>query len=275
MSIKLCLYSPPFPGTKSYYEVIDLAVKYGLSGVEGFCQYELATPDTDAAKRIREYADSRNIIFPCFSVYALYAADKDTTEMMKRYVDVAKILGSPYLHHTIVGECEHMDKVMPYKEELFENGVRAVREIYDYCESIGIKAIYEEQGYIFNGIEEYGRFLEAVDRPVGVVADFGNIYESKDSLSDFLKAYGHRAVHAHIKDVVLTADNPDGTGLESMTGKYMHEAEVGKGIVDIKEAITMLKSFGYDGYYGLEFSAKENNSTYIADSIKLIQSLDN
>ena len=64
MSIKLCLYSPPFPGTKSYYEVIDLAVKYGLSGVEGFCQYELATPDTDAAKRIREYADSRKILFP-------------------------------------------------------------------------------------------------------------------------------------------------------------------------------------------------------------------
>lgn len=267
---KLCFYAPPFPKTKSYYEMIDLAVEYGLTAVEGFCQYEFEDPDENTAMKIREYADSKNIIFPCFSVFTEYASDRENIERLKKYANIAKILGSPYLHHTIVGECE-CSKVLPYKEELFRSGVQAVREIYDYCESIGVKAIYEEQGYIFNGVKEFGYFLESVDRPVGVVADFGNIYMSKDDLLEFLKAYAHRVVHAHIKDVVLSDKKGNGKDLESLSGKYMNEVEIGKGIVDIKEAIKILKNAGYDGYYGLEFSASEDNSPIISESIRIIE----
>ena len=270
---KLCFYTPPFPNVKSYYEMIDLAAKYNLPAVEGFCFFEFNEPDEDAAKKIREYADSKNIVFPCFSVFVDFAAEPQNVQKLKGYANVAKILGSPYLHHTIVGEFEKSKRVIPNKEELFENGVRAVQEIYDYSECIGIKAIFEEQGYIFNGLDGFGKFLNAVNRDVGVVADFGNIYESADNLYDFLDEFAPRVVHAHIKDVILSDENLDGNGLDSLSGKYMYDAEIGKGIVDINKAVKILKKSGYDGYYGLEFSLKEENHEALKGIIDYIDNL--
>lgn len=270
--MKLCFYTPPFPRIKSYYEIIDVAAEYGLNAVEGFCCFELANPDKDAAKRIKEYAENKNIIFPCFSVFTKFASGTENVEKLKKYADVAKILGSPYLHHTIVGEFADSKKVLPYKEQLTKSGIEAVREVYDYGASIGIKTIYEEQGYIFNGIKGFGELINAVERDIGVVADFGNIYESEDDLLDFLKVYADKVVHAHIKDVYLTDINTDSRGLESLSGKYMYDASIGTGIVNFKEAIKILKEAGYNGYYGLEFSVKDDNSPVIAESINLIKS---
>ena len=273
MSNKLCFYTKPFPGIKSYYDMIDAAAEYQLYAVEGLNHFELEIPDIEEAKKIREYADKKHVVFPCFSAFVQFAAERDTVKRLKAYAEVAKILGSPYLHHTIVGECKAPDKVMPYKEELFAKGTQAVREVYDYAESIGIKAIYEEQGYIFNGVKEFGRFLEQVDRNVGVVADLGNIYQSGDDVIAFIKAHGNRVVHVHIKDVTLTDANPTGGGLKTLAGKYMHPAEVGAGDVKIKEAIRLLENMGYDGYYGLEITLDDANPEYIQKSIQQIKAL--
>ncbi len=265
---KMCFYMAPFPGVKSYYDMIDAAAELNLGAVEGFCMFEFETPDVEAAKKIREYADSKQVTFPCFSVFVDFAADAETTKRLKGYAEVAKILGSPYLHHTIVGEFSDSSKILPHKEEYFAKGVAAVREVYDYAESIGIRTIFEEQGYVFNGIEGFGRFLDTVDRNVGVVADFGNIYESRDDLLDFIRTYGDKVVHAHIKDVILSEDNLDGKGFDSLTGKFFRSAQVGTGIVKIKEAIDLLKTFGYDGYYGLEFGVEDADA--MAETIKML-----
>lgn len=272
MEKKLCFYTPPFPRVKSYYEMIDLAVEFGLYAVEGLNIFEFEKPDVEAAKKLREYADSKNVVIPCFSVFARFAAEKETTQKLKGYADVAKILGSPFLHHTIVGEFADYEKVLSNKEELFKNGVLAVREIYDYAQSIGVQCIYEEQGFIFNGIEGFGRLIKEVDRNVGVVADFGNIYESKDNAPDFIAKFSDKAVHAHIKDVKLLDTNENGKGFKTLAGKYFSEAPVGKGVANVKECINILKKSGYDGYYGLEFGAKEDNSPYMAETIELIKS---
>lgn len=271
MKSKLCFYATPFPRVKSYYDMIDAAVQYGLNAVEGFCIFEFEQPDVEAAKKIREYADSKNVIFPCFSVFAKFAAEKETTEKLKGYADVAKILGSPYLHHTIVGEFADPDKVLCDKEEHFQKGIIAVREIFDYAQSIGIKAIYEEQGYIFNGLEGFGRLVEEVNRDIGVVADFGNIYESRDNLLDFIEKFASKIVHAHIKDVKLLDSNEDGKGLKTTNGKYFFDAEVGKGDAKVREGIELLKKYGYNGYWGLEFSAKDDASPLIENSINLLK----
>lgn len=270
MDKKLCFYTPPFPHIKSYYDMIDTAVEYGLNAVEGFCFFEFENPDIEAAKKLREYADKKNVTIPCFSVFAEFATERETIEKLKGYADVAKILGSPFLHHTIVGEFADASKVLPRKEELFQKGVLAVREIFDYAQSIGIRAIYEEQGYIYNGIEGFGRLIEEVDRNVGVVADFGNIYESSDDLLSFIEKFSDKIVHAHIKDVKLLDTNEGGTGFETMNGKYFFDAKVGEGDAKVKEAIELLKKVGYDGYYGLEFAADNDNSPLIRESIDLI-----
>ena len=275
MNKKICFYMPPFPCVQSYRDMIDVAEKYGVSAVEGFSTLDFKLPDKEAAKRIREYADSKNIVFPCFSVY-INLVGKDSAKMIQRakdYADVASILGSPYLHHTIACEFSEPDNVLPYKEELFEKGISAVREIYDYAESIGVKAIYEEQGYLFNGVEGFGRFLNAVEREVGVVADFGNIYQSGDNTIDFIKAYSDRFAHAHIKEIFLTDTNETGRGLKTLDGKYMNETPIGHGEVKIKEAVDRLKKSGYSGYYGIEYGAKDDGSPLIGEALELVDAL--
>lgn len=274
MTNKVCFYMPPFPRVKSYFDMIDVACEYKLTGVEGFCTLDLENPDKEAARKIREYADSKNIKFPCFSVY-INLVGKDSEEMKKRlkgYADVASILGSPYLHHTIANDFSEPDNVIPFKEEFFTKGIEAVRETYDYAESLGIKTIYEEQGYLFNGVEGFGRFLEAVDREVGVVADFANIYQSVDDIKDFIRAFSDRFVHAHIKDVTLDETDKTGDGMKTLRGGYMNEAEIGKGCVNCGEVIELLKKSGYNGYYGIEYGAKSDDSSAISDALRLIDS---
>lgn len=276
MNSKICFYTPPpFPGIKTYNDMIDTAVKYEVSGIEGFCNLDFENPDIEAAKRVREYADSKGIKFPCFSVY-INVVGEDADEMVERlkgYADVAKILGSPYLHHTIANDFSNPDNVLPYKEELFKKGIESVRKVYDYAESIGIRTIYEEQGYLFNGVKGYERFIDTVDRNVGVVADFANIYQAGDEILDFVKKFGDRVVHAHIKDITLTDTNETGEGLKTLKDQYMNEAEIGKGIVDIKGTIDILKKAGYNGSYGIEYGAPEDDSPTIKNALDYIDSL--
>ena len=254
---KLCFYTPPYPGLTSWKDMIDAAVSCGLHAVEGYCMLELGTPDIEAAKRIREYADKKQVVFPCFSLYAPLASEMVSD--LQAYADVAKILGSPYLHHTIVAGRDYKN-ILPRKETLFAEGIEAVRQVYDYAESIGVKAIYEEQGYIFNGVEGFGAFLDAVDREVGVVADFGNIYQTGDGFLEFVEAYKEKVVHAHIKDIIIKDENPDGKGLATLNGTFMFPSPAGTGIVPIREGIDLLKAAGYDGYYGIEFQKESEEA---------------
>ncbi len=258
MKNKLCFYSRPLPGIKSYREMLDISAEYGFDKIEGFCMLDFAEPDIEAAKELRKYADSLGIGFSCFSVYINLVGD-DRDEQLARilkYADVAKELGSPYLHHTIAADFCNPDKTTANRELYFERGIEAVRKVYDYCESIGIRAIYEEQGYIFNGVNSFGEFLDKVGRDIGVVCDFANICQSGDKIEDFIKRFGKRCVHAHIKDVSL--NNIQGeTGLPLLGGGFMHEAEIGKGDINIDGALKLLSECGYDGYFGIEYGSPD------------------
>ncbi|MBR5543568.1 MAG: sugar phosphate isomerase/epimerase [Oscillospiraceae bacterium] len=272
MNEKICFYWAPFPRVKSYYDMIDVSAEYGMTAIEGFSMFEFQTPDVEAAKKIRQYADSKNVKFVCFSVYINLVGEDSAEKLrtLKGYADVARILGSPYLHHTIANAFSHPEKIVPRREELFEKGVCAVREIYDYAKSIGVRTIYEEQGYVFNGIDGFGRFLDTVDRNVGVVADFANICQAGEDVLGFIDKYSDRIVHAHIKDVTITEEDRSGDEMKTLTGKYMNEAVIGEGIVRIKEGISRLQKLGYSGYYGIEYSAKSDDSPTVANSISFI-----
>lgn len=274
MNEKICFYIPPSPDITSYYDMIDTAVEYNLKCIEGFCNFEFETPDIAAAEKIREYADSKNIKFACFSVYINLVGDdcNEMIERMKGYAHVASILGSPYLHHTIANDFFNPQNIIPHNDEYFSKGIKAVREIYDYAEALGIKAIYENQGYVFNGVEAFGKFLHEVNRNVGVVADFGNIYQADDKIENFINAFSDRIVHVHIKDVALSNNKDNASALETRNGNYMTEVEIGTGDIDFKNAIFLLKSKGYDGYFAIEYGAAEENSPIIDRTLNLINS---
>lgn len=256
MNRKISFYTPPYPGMSSYIQLIDAAVEHGLTAVEGFCNFEFTEPDLEAAKRIRAYADSRGIVIPCFSLFCNVSGEdaKENVARLCKYAEVAAVLGSPYLHHTIANDFGNPQGILANKEALFEQGVKSVREVYDYAQTLGVRAIYEDQGFVFNGVAGFRRFLDTVDRNVGAVADFGNIAQMEEGVEDFIRAFPEQIVHVHVKDLKPVSKDEIGPGcLETIHGNWVKEVEVGLGTVKIEESIELLKAAGYDGYYSVEY----------------------
>ncbi len=265
MKDRICLYTPPFRWMDSYRQIIDYAAECGLCAIEGFNNFEFERPDLEKARRIAEYAASKGIRFSCFSVYAdLTGDDREAQiEMLKGYAHVAAAVGSPYLHHTIAP-----DHVTPRRDMLsvfYERGIAAVREVYDYARELGVRTIFEDQGYVFNGVEGFGKFLREVDRDVGVVIDTGNIFQVDEQPEAFIQAFSHRVCHAHIKNVACSENAAPGW-LETLGGNYFDCRRL-DGVVNLQHCVELLESTGYQGFYALEFSAGDGGKTAMNDYI--------
>lgn len=252
-----CLYMPPVSSIRTYREMADYAVAHGITKLETLNLLDLSTPDLEVARDLKAYADSKGITFPCVSV-GLSLVDEDREariEEMKRYADIAKILGSPYLHHTLALNFSEPEKIVANFELFYTRGVAAAREVFDYAATLGIRTIYEDQGFVFNGVTTFRRFLQDVERNVGVVADFGNIQFVDENAEDFIPAFAERIVHVHVKDYIVTA----GSSREiqpgeytSRGGNYLRDCLVGEGSVHTDAAFQALKDMGYNGIVSLE-----------------------
>ena len=270
---KIAFYNRPVPSVDSYYKMIDAAVEYGLSAIEGFSHMELTEPDIEAAKHIREYAEKSGISFCCFSVFSDIVQEDATEQIkrLKRFADVAAILGSPFLHHTVITSNDPQILQEPTYQQLFDRGIAGIREIYDYAATKGVRAVYEDQAFILNGGDGIARLLDAVNRDIGLVADFGNIHQADESIIPFMQRFADRIVHVHLKDMQpAKADSP--YPLLTKRGNWIAEVEIGQGVVDFQQAISLLQTFGYDGYYALEYGASQDDSPTIAEALQNIRS---
>jgi sugar phosphate isomerase/epimerase len=168
---------------------------------------------------------------------------------------VAKILGSPYLHHTIALNFSDPDYIAANCDLFYRRGLEAVREVYDYAAGLGIRTIYEDQGFLFNGKENFARFLQDVDRNVGVVADFGNIQFVDENVEDFIPAFADRIVHAHAKDYIVTpgaSRSVEDGEYTSKGGNFLKGCLIGEGSVNTDAAFRALQAIGYEGFVALE-----------------------
>ena len=252
-----CLYMPPVSSIRTYQEMVDYAVAHGITKLETLNLLDLSTPNLEVARDLKAYADSKGITFPCVSVgLSLVDEDRDARiEEMKRYADIAKILGSPYLHHTLALNFSEPEKIVANFELFYTRGVAAAREVFDYATTLGIRTIYEDQGFVFNGVTTFRRFLQDVERNVGVVADFGNIQFVDENAEDFIPAFAERIVHVHVKDYIVTAGSSrkiQPGEYTSRGGNYLRDCLVGEGSVHTDAAFRALKEMGYKGIVSLE-----------------------
>lgn len=252
-----CLYMPPLTTIGSYREMVDFAAAHSIRYLETLNILDLSTPDLQVARDLKAYADSKGISFPCVSVGLNLVDDdrKEAIETVKRYADVAKILGSPYLHHTIALNFSEPQKIADNFEVYYQRGIVAVREAFDYAATLGIRTIYEDQGFLFNGCENFSRFLQDVDRNVGIVADFGNIQFVDEHVEVFIAKFADRIVHVHAKDYIVT----DGASREilpdeytSKGGNYLRGCLIGEGSVHTDDAFRALQAIGYHSFVALE-----------------------
>lgn len=252
-----CLYMPSLTTIGSYREMVDYAAAHSIRYLETLNILDLSTPDLQVARELKAYADSKGISFPCVSVGLSLVDDdrEESIETVKRYADIAKILGSPYLHHTIALNFSEPQKIANNFEVYYQRGIEAVREIFDYAATLGIRTIYEDQGFLYNGCKNFSRFLQEVDRNVGVVADFGNIQFVDEHVEAFISKFSDRIVHVHAKDYIVT----DGTSREirsgeytSKGGNYLQGCLIGEGSVHTEDAFKALQAIGYKGFVALE-----------------------
>lgn len=259
MNKRIALYTPPFTTITSYMEMVDIAEKYGFQAIETINAFELSVPDIEFAKKLRQYADEKNIVFTCVSV-GLDLVGEDSEEAIQKvkgYADVAKILGAPYLHHTIAFEFQDPQKIKDNYDVFYERGIDAVREIFDYAQSIGIQALYEEQGFLFNGVKSFNRFLQDVNRNIGVVADTGNIMFVDEMIENFMPHISDRIRNVHVKDYkFLERQEREKLPEEYLTyhGNYLREYILGEGSVDFEATFKQLEQMNYQGYIALECS---------------------
>lgn len=253
MNSKFCLYAPPLSTLTTYRQMVDYAVAHGIHQLETLNIMDLSTPDEAVAKELAAYAKEKGITFPCVSV-GIDLVEQDNRaaiEALKGYARIAKILGSPYLHHTIALNFSQPEKIAENFETYYQRGLEAVREVYDYAATIGIRTIYEDQGFLFNGRKNFARFLSEVGRDVGVVADFGNIQFVDEQVEDFIPAFRDRIVHVHVKDYLI-ADTPNNGDYRSRGGRVLRTSLVGEGSVHMDTAFRALQEMGYTGSVALE-----------------------
>lgn len=264
-SERICLYSPPLNTFESYYQVVDFAKKHNLTKIEAFSMFELSEPCVNEAKKLFNYASKKGVSFVCMSIFIdLAGSDNEKmTARAKAFADVAKELGARFYHYSVIPQNVSPDAVIHKGEELLNKGSINSALVFDYAKSIGLEPVFEEQGFIVNGIENYRRFLNSLKRTSGVLLDFANIYQMGESVDSFASAVAKKTVHAHIKDVTLLT-KPTDTSLGTLDGRFMVEVTPGSGVVPIEKCIEILEKSGYIGYYSLEWGFAQSEDEFMS-----------
>ncbi len=270
--MKTCFYTPS-AAQPSWYDMVDLSARFGLDSLEIFTNREFAEPDWEFAKSFKRYAEDKGVRICCVSSFADLTAPDAPAQIarMKGFAEVAALLGSPLLHHTVCPNIKEPDFVAAHREELWEKSLAGVAEIYDYAkDSCHIRTAIEDQGFLLNGVGNFSAFLAQVGRNVRVVADFGNIRQKDQEILSFIRAFAPRIAHVHLKDSVFREEKVPHS-YPSESGKWIEEVFPGTGTVPLKEGIDLLRHVGYRGICSLEWNTPDPEEC--ARGVKYIQNL--
>ncbi len=270
--MKTCFYTPS-AAQASWFDMVDLSARYGFDSLEIFADREFSEPDWEFAKKFKQYADEKGVKICCFSVFAdLTGPDAERQiPRLKGFAEVAALVGSPLLHHTVCPNFQDSAYVEQHREELWAKSLAAVAEVYDYAKDCcHIHTAIEDQGFLLNGVGNFSAFLAQVGRNVRVVADFGNIRQADQEILPFLRAFAPRIAHVHLKESVLHNQRVPHS-YPTKSGQWIEEVLPGTGTVPLKEGIDLLRHLGYRGICSLEWNSPDE--ALLAQGVDCIKNL--
>lgn len=242
-------------------EAVDEAKKLGFSAVELLADLISENPDNPVkdvleARQLKALLEQEGLSVCCYSVCVNLWKNPGAEQAMYRQIEIAAELGSPYVHHTLLPWLTLPEHAPGYNEAVGEITESAAR-IADYAKSFGIRCIYEDQGFYFNGIEGFGGFFREMKkrcRNIGICADLGNILFVREKPEDFLMAFGQDVCHVHVKDYLYkqTMTAPGKYWLKTDADSWLRDTMIGDGIVDFEQCMKVLKNRNYTGYFSLE-----------------------
>lgn len=237
--------------------------EYGFGSAEYYCDAVVGSsviPDAAAAGEVRLALENEGLYMACVSVAYDAIACPDAESVMRKYAEIAKELGSPFLHHTLLIHPVKADGQSEIRRKLSLAADAAVR-IANMADAFGLTCLYEDQGMYVNGVENFSVFFEDVKSRasnVGVCADLGNILYSGEKPVPFLTRFVGDTKHVHIKD--CTTINEEGV-------RRIKNVPFGEGEVDIPACLAVLKGAGYSGDYALELTPELSTDDGISAAI--------
>ena len=237
-----------YTGKPSLEEVFEKAKEFGYQGVEFVYDDNLLHPEKiskEARKSYREKTEALDLELPSvatgvFWKYNMGSTDEKMREEGKKFVrlgiDLAKDLGARVL--LIVPAVASPQ--IPY-EKLYENAVNSLKEVSKYAEDngviIGVENVWNK--FLYSPLE-FKKFLNDVGSDyVQAYFDVGNVV-ALGYHENWIGLLKGRIAMVHVKDFDVEVGNING---------FRH---VGKGSIDWKNVITLLKNAGYDDFLNVE-----------------------
>ena len=259
------------PG-KNIKTTLELVKQNGFDAAEPCYAHELKGPEgSENAKGVKDTAERLGIDFSCFS-HGINLLDRERDEVvqeLKWCVDMAKVLGAPYLHHTFQLTCSQ--KNLPLYNKYKNTFVDIAKEVAYYAGENDIECIYEDQGYLMNTPERMCELLHEVNLPnTGICLDVGNalFYDTEPEVyAGILSSY---VKHVHIKDYLRKPLEmlPSKKGWSSsISGNGLRGTIIGHGAINFEKVFSVLLLGGYDGYFSLEYEGKEDTLPAVVESL--------
>jgi sugar phosphate isomerase/epimerase len=170
---------------------------------------------------------------------------------LRRCVDVFAEIGARWMN-------VHPDRHAPMHDRRFfvEKNRETLGALLPYAAQHGVGVMVENLPGDFNTAHDLGELLDPLP-DLGLHLDIGhaNLLVPHSSVEELLAAYGARLRHVHLHD------NKGG-------GADLH-LPLGTGTVDVRGAIRLLKTHGYDGTITLEvFTPDPHHLSYSRDLLQ-------
>lgn len=270
-------------------EAVGFARECGFSGIEILESVRpgsmpLFKEDGQIAE-LKRLLDENSMGCTCYSVSISILSDElgpdrdlSGVAVLKSCAERAKLLGSPFLHHTLtIGYTPSADRVDTVTE-ILPDLLECAGEVASYCGELGLTVLYEPQGYYINGLDGFPRFYDEMKRrgyAVGVCGDTGNSLYADCNPVDFFARYAADVRHVHIKDIqvenatVNRGNTPPSRRWDvSRGGIYLTDTFLGDGSVDLEACMGHLHRVGYAGAYSIETFYWNNLSVSLKDNYK-------
>ena len=213
------------------------------------------------AKEIREECEKNKLPVSSYSVGAdfLKSDVRETVEALKKKVDIAHILGAPFLRHDVMYQFPHERGGWRAAVLKVSN---AIREVSEYAQSKGIKTMVENHGFVMQDADRVEYLINEVNHPnFGWLCDMGNFLCADENPEICCGKAAPYVFYVHAKDFIVKdgkgADPGEGF-FQSRGGNYLRGTIIGHGVVPVMQCLRVLKNNGFDGYVSVEFEGIED-----------------
>ncbi len=261
-------------GTFVNSSMFELAKSHGFDAVEPLYSHELAGPNgVDGGKKFREKALETGLDVSCLSFATAFLTGdaSQAVASLKKAVDVADALGSPFLHHTFEMDISNAPELYNKCHKRF---VEVAREAAYYAGEKGIECIYEDQGFYVNTPDRLADILTDIDLPnTGVCLDVGNALFYDILPERWAGMFAKYIKHVHIKDYIRKSIEtcPLKRWHTTIEGNCLRGTVIGHGVVNFEKIFSILLSRGYDGYFSLEYEGREDVIESVKESVDNMQ----